>query len=59
MIREDLSEKTLELILECPKESNNENIWGQSVSHIEKTKCQDPKCKTALIFEEQKEGIYV
>lgn len=33
MIREDLSEETLELRLESKSEgSNNANIWGQSVS---------------------------
>ena len=59
MFREYVFEKTLELRLECPKGSNNENIWGKSISGIERTKCQGPKCKTVLIFEEQKEDIYV
>lgn len=59
MIKEDLSEETLELSLESKSESsNNANIRVQSVSGKEKIKCQGSKCNNGLaIFKEQKEGM--
>lgn len=59
VIKEDLSEETLELSLESKSESsNNANIWVQSVSGKEKIKRQGSKYNNGLaIFEEQKEGM--